>query len=168
MISASDLRLYVIAPALAHLAQWNRRLDSEAAVRLLLMTAGHESTMRGETRLHQVNGPAVGIYQMEPATADDLLGWVNVQPNELDERLRELLCWGPIVNQPLDINQMHGNLYYATAMARLLYWRRPEPLPDKDDIPGLASYAKQWWNTPLGKATVADYITAYARAEQRA
>jgi hypothetical protein len=40
--------------------------------------------------------------------------------------------------------------------------RFKEPIPDTDI--GKAEYAKKYWNTELGKATINDYLTAYKRA----
>jgi hypothetical protein len=154
-INAQHLRRYVIVPTLDHLAAWNPRIKSEAAIRLLLMTAAHESRM-GHW-LHQVGGPAEGIYQMEPATHYDLLDWIGPFTDDGSVCLKTLVTQ---LRTDLLNDQVEGNLYYATAMARLFYWRRPEPLPEEHDLGGLARYAKQWWNTYLGKATVADYLQA--------
>ena len=48
-------------------------LYSEDAVDLLMMTAAAESNL-GEY-LRQINGPALGAFQMEPGTHDDI--WKN-------------------------------------------------------------------------------------------
>ena len=48
---------------------------------------------------------------------------------------------------PPGATQMVANLQYATAMARCLYRRRPEPLPAPLDIPAQALYWKRYWNT---------------------
>lgn len=153
-IHPDHLRKYVIEPTLAHLAGWNQRIKSEAAIRLLLMTAAHESRMG--RFLHQQGGPALGIYQMEPFTHDDLWSWIDGQ-DRLAKMVGALQCSAALHEH----DELMGNLYYATAMARLLYWRRPEPLPDADDLVALAQYAKDHFNTRLGKATMADYAKAY-------
>jgi len=57
--------------------------------------------------------------------------------------------------------QMAGNDFYACAMARVLYYRRPEPLPLPSDIDGLAAYWKQWYNTPLGKGDPVKWKNLY-------
>ena len=54
--------------------------------------------------------------------------------------------------------QLVWNLGYATAMARLVYRRRPEPLPAAEDIPGLAAYWKAHFNTAAGRGTAAKFI----------
>lgn len=153
-IDPQQLRKYVIEPTLESLSGWNARINSEAAVRLLLMTAAHESKMGHY--LHQVRGPAVGIWQMEPATMVDLHAWIMTR-HGLDTLVERLRTRGfPLSMQ----DEMAGNLFYACAMARLLYWRRPEELPDAEDWSGLAQYAKDHFNTRLGKATPDDYERA--------
>lgn len=69
------------------------------------------------------------------------------------------------------------NLLYATAMARVHYYRVPEALPkrkamtkwvspeirEEDYLQELAAYAKKYYNTELGKATEEDYLEAFKR-----
>ena len=55
-------------------------------------------------------------------------------------------------------DQLIWNLAYASAVARLIYYRRPEPLPRADDLPALAEYWKAHFNTAAGKGTPADFI----------
>lgn len=51
------------------------------------------------------------------------------------------------------------DLAYATAMARLVYYRRPEPLPEAHDLDGLARYWKAHFNTDLGAGTVEGFLS---------
>ena len=55
--------------------------------------------------------------------------------------------------------QLIWNLGYATAIARLVYYRRPEPLPHADDLAGLARYWKAHFNTALGAGAPEDFLT---------
>ena len=57
-----------------------------------------------------------------------------------------------------DEQQLTGNLFYATAVARLLYWRAPRKLPAPDDIWGLAHYWKDFFNTVEGKGRVEHFV----------
>jgi hypothetical protein len=57
--------------------------------------------------------------------------------------------------------QLATNLCYATAICRLVYYRRREALPPADDLAGLAAYWKLFYNTPLGKGTEAQWILHY-------
>lgn len=109
-------------------------------------------THSGDTTL----GPALGLVQMEPATHDDI--WVNYlayQP-ELRARVNALLA-----PYPPRTKQLVGNLNYAVAMARLLYWRSPAALAPAGDIAGHAAVWKRIYNTPLGKGREADFVERY-------
>lgn len=144
-IHAKQLRECIIRPVLRDLG-----LYSEAAEELLMLTAATES-LCGKY-LHQVGGPALGIYQMEPATHDDL--WVNY------------LKYKPALSEKVaryghEARELPGNLYYATAMARIHYLRRPEALPSAMDERALASYWKAHFNTHLGAGTVEKAIENY-------
>ena len=151
MISAAHLRNHVIQPVLERLD-----MDSLAAENLLLGTAAVETELG--TYLVQLSGPALGIYQVEPATYYDLLtNWLpyraHVQTLLLPYQARE----------PEGVEQLVGNLYFATAVARCIYRRVPERLPDAEDVAGMARYWKRYWNTPKGKGTVEKFVNAYAR-----
>lgn len=126
---------------------------SDAAVELLLMTAAHESS--GCKYLHQVNGPALGIYQMEPSTEASLHRHFLQYRRKLDAKVMGLIVKEDGVRIPLTV----CNLSYATAMARVLYYSSPEALPS--GYSGMSRYAKQYWNTFKGKATEDDYFNAY-------
>ena len=103
-------------------------------------------------RLHQVDGPALGIFQIEPATHADV--WANylAYRENLAGRVASLASEQP------RLDQLVWNLAYATAIARLIYYRRPEPLPAADDLAGLARYWKAHFNTALGAGSVEDFL----------
>ena len=124
-------------------------LGGLAAERLLIGTALEESRL---TFIDQIErggdkrpGPAFGIYQMERATHDDLWktymvgarSWIAIPVAAL------------AIGKP-DADQMQGNLYYATAMARVLYRRAPGVMPDPDDAMAMALYHKKYYNTVFG------------------
>lgn len=152
MISALHLRNYVIIPVLEHLG-----LNSLAAQNLLLGTAAVESEM-GTYLVQRGGGPALGIWQCEPATHNDL--WQRWVPShgELGKKLEDYLIPG----LPRD-RQLVGNLYYGAAIARLIYYRHPMPLPDADDVHGLAHMWKVVWNTSAGKGTPEKFVKAFTR-----
>ena len=154
----NQLRELVVIPTL-------KKLDpvipySEEAVDLLMMTCAHESKMGKYIRqlgfCYGDLGGAFGIYQMETATEKDIYN--------------NFLIYKPEI-QAL-INEFHGHLMtdneYATAMARLHYYREPEALPKKSNytdievyLLSLARYCKKYYNTELGKAEVMDYYNDY-------
>lgn len=125
---------------------------SQHAAELILMTAAHESHMG--TYLRQVKGPARGIFQMEPATEAD------IHKNYLayKEDLREYVDTFRTEHPETDLQY---NLKYQIVMARVFYRRLPAALPKNEHE--YAKYAKKFWNTHLGKATVDDYLSAYRK-----
>lgn len=139
---------YVIEPVLSSMG-----LYSEEAVRLLLMIMAHES--RKGYYIKQTVGPAVGVYQMEPATHDDIRQFL--MRKLLIDKVEYLRMRGAYMGAA---EEMAGNMYYATAMARAFFLRFPESLPKGSDEE-LAKYAKRRWNTSAGKATWQDYLKAY-------
>ena len=136
----------VIVPTLMHM-----NLHSKSAVQLLLGTALVESRL---TYLRQLeNGPARGLFQMEPATHDDIWNnYLKYKPG-YQEKVEQLLA-----PEPNKIAQLATNLMYSAAMTRLHYRRVRAPLPDADDIPAMAFYWKQYYNTPLGAGKPAHFI----------
>jgi hypothetical protein len=142
-VNLDNLRELVIRPALQYIELW-----SQAAENLVLGTALVESNAE---YLHQVKGPALGLWQMEPATHDDI--WENFL--KYNGTLRD---WLDEITTPAHItlgaSEMIGNLYYGAAMCRLHYRRVAEPLPAAKDPEAMAAYWKAHYNTPLGKGTV--------------
>ena len=145
-----DFLATVIQPATAALD-----LDSAAVQELLLGTAIQESGLRN---IQQVGGPALGYFQMEPATHDDIWATFLSYRPELASRVKSLLPDG--VPTP---DQLISCPVYAAAMARLRYERAPAPLPPVGDLAGQAAYYKQWYNTPEGAATLDEYMSNWTR-----
>jgi len=143
-----QLRTCIIEPTLNAIG-----LYSQSAVNLLLGTCAQESKFG--TYLKQINGPALGIYQIEPNTHKDI--WDNF-----------LKFKSELADKVLKLGQMHDaslivNLAYATAIARIKYLRAPEALPAANDLAGLARYWKRYYNTFLGSGTVQEFINNYNR-----
>ena len=152
-MNAIDLKTRVIEPVLR-----DAHLYSEAAVNLILGTAAQESHM-GKYFV-QINGPAVGVFQMEPATHDDI--WQNFLAYQGGKRHTEMLrgMCGPY---PPEASNMFWHLRYAALMCRVHYLRKPHKLPDADDIEGLGAYWKVHYNTHLGKGTIDEFVENYRR-----
>lgn len=121
---------------------------SDNAVELLLMIAAHESS--GFRYIKQIRGPALGIYQMEPRTFRDLCFYIK------DKQERFLL-----LQHNLNLERLIFDTKFATALARVFFLRISEHIPEYKDQAALARYAKKYWNTRFGKASNADYLTAY-------
>ena len=146
MLDPEQFRRHVIRPSLKRLG-----LHSPAAESLLLGTAIAESGL--SALVQKGGGPALGVYQIEPATHADL--WRNHLAYRPVRAARVLTLAAGGLGRP---EQLVWNLAYATAMARLVYWRRPELLPPAGDIPGLAAYWKAHFNTAAGKGAAAKFI----------
>lgn len=135
---------------------------SESARRLLLGTAAHESGgfqwIDQVTNGPDVDGPAYSVFQIERATHDDVWDSFLAFRPELAAKVHRLKIAG------LDaVKQMQGNLYYATAIARLVYYRDKMPLPAANDLVSLAKYYKRVYNSTQGKATESDFMDAVDR-----
>lgn len=144
-MNANELLNKVIIPTLQSL-----QLDSEIARYLLLGTAAQESNM-GRYKVQSYGGPALGIYQMELATHNDIWNnYLRFRP-ELADKVTRLLKPGLSKE-----SQLVSNLSYASAMARLQYLRVSEPLPELSIIQ-LARYWKKHYNTHKGKGKVRDF-----------
>ncbi|MCK5613163.1 hypothetical protein KAR91_65420 [Candidatus Pacearchaeota archaeon] len=124
---------------------------------LLMLTAAQESHL-GHYIKQVGNGPARGIFQMEPSTEKDI--WENFLKYKPDLSRRIVALMGEADWENL---QLTGNLLYQIAMARIHYYRRPEALPYRGNIISMAQYWKAHYNTHLGKGTIAEAIKNYKR-----
>ena len=150
MISPEHLRLYVIKPALEAINAY-----SADAEELLMFTCAAESL--GGFLLHQIKGPALGIFQMEPATYHDI--WRNFIYNR--PALATMLSKNLHTSLIPDESELITNLMLAATMARIHYMRNKEPLPKANDVDAIWEYYKKYYNTPLGKAKKNESIRKY-------
>lgn len=146
------LRQFVIEPILKFLD-----MHSDAAVALVLNTAKVESDLTYLAQLN--NGPARGLWQMEPDTHNDI--WENylAYRDDLANDVRSLAIG---LKETPDPEQMCGNLFYACAMCRIHYMRVPHALPHVNDVEGQARYWKAHYNTELGAGTPDKFLAAVA------
>lgn len=162
-ISPRHFALYVVRDTLARLAGPDvPGIDSPSAVELLVGTAAQESGFRALDQITGPNdtrlGPAYGLYQIEPATRADIhANFLRHRP-ALNERVCRLLAADPSPD-----HQLATNLAYATAIARLVYYRSPYRLPATGDVAGHAWIWKQAYNTPHGKGTTEDFVRNWDR-----
>lgn len=146
----------IIEPTLRQLSK-DTSLNTANAERLVALTAFVESD-GGKYLTQMGGGPALGIYQMEKNTHDDI--WRNFlfYRTELADRVRSLSIDGDKSSTHFPhATEMRGNLFYATAMCRVHYYRKRQPLPNPDDPDRLRSLAQYWkdhYNTSKGKGTV--------------
>lgn len=149
-----DFRDYVVVPTLKYLDP-----DipySDGAVEQVLGTALAESHL---CRLVQVGGgPALGVYQIEPATNEDC--WQNYLHHQ--DRLGEKVS-GLIAYSEGDERSLQTNLAYATAICRIVYRRSPLPIPAAGDRPAQGETWVKAYNKG-GAATVEKYVQAWQEA----
>lgn len=147
MIDPKQFRVLVIRQPLQAVNLW-----SPEAEELLMGTAAQESRLG--TYIKQVgDGPALGIFQMEPATHNDIWDNFLAYREQMISRLRKYISGIP--------EDMITDMRHAVIMARLQYYRRPEPLPAASDLHGLADYWKQHYNTPQGAGTPEEFVHNY-------
>jgi hypothetical protein len=149
---ARKLLVEAIRPALQTLAH-----GGLAAEQLVLGTAIQESLLIHRRQLG--NGPAVGLFQMEPATHDDC--WTNFLKFRagLADLVKSTLAAG---EKPV-AESMVNNDRYAAAMCRVRYIRAPGALPAANDVAAIAAYWKLHYNTPLGAGTPPEFIAKWGQ-----
>ena len=159
MFNSQQLREYIIRPALQAIHMY-----SEGAEELLIATCAQESL--GGTYLHQSKGCALGIFQMEPATHDDIWNRFCMQEGKEGKELSSLgyqVLKGCRFVTPVPADVMVHNLFYATMMARLFWLRSSEVVLNTKDINNLWFPYKKYWNTEHGAATKVEFLTNYHR-----
>lgn len=155
MINARQFRELIVRPVLMDL-----ELFSQDAMNLLVMTMAHESK-GGQYLMQYPKGPALGIFQMEKGTFNDLWDRYLINKPDLVDRIMKTCN---LKLQPI-AEEMSEDLALATAMARVYYLRVRQTIPT--DLEQMAEYAKKYWNTEYGKATANDYLSAYLRFENK-
>ncbi|GAC86661.1 hypothetical protein Gbth_091_010 [Gluconobacter thailandicus F149-1 = NBRC 100600] len=153
-LDVRQLKYEIVRPTLIALGLW-----SPAAENLLTGTALAESRA---AYVRQVGGgPALGIWQMEPATHDDC--WTNFlrfpAQSRLATKLQSMLA-SDLTRQ----QQLITNLRYACAMARIRFYRARDALPASTDAAGLSAYHKNHYNTAQGAADAAANVAFFAEA----
>tara|TARA_R100000458_G_scaffold27757_1_gene25358 strand:+ start:5060 stop:5524 length:465 start_codon:yes stop_codon:yes gene_type:complete len=132
------------------------KMLSPAAEELIYMTGMAESgykALKGYTK----GNPALSFWQIEPATAEDILeNFASFRPVIKDRLARLGLVW----ENRMDSSYLKYNMALAIAMCRLKYWRCSDPLPMPGDIEGMAKYWKKVYNTEEGKGTIKHFIEA--------
>ena len=144
MLDVIQFRELIVRPALEAIHLW-----SHTAEELVLGTALQESRLKYIKQLGR--GPALGLFQMEPATHNDIWkNYLKFKP-ELAGRVAQL-------SHSVRPASMISDMLYAAAMCRVHYRRAPDPLPDAGDFEGQAAMWKKVYNTYLGAGTEEEYL----------
>ena len=118
---------------------------------LLLRTLGQESAMGWY--LHQVKGPAKGIFQMEPETFLSHREWVIVKRPELWEKIKR----SAKVLDSVHPDDLIYNLKLSIIFARIHYLRRvPNDSPGRTMAEHWSVY-KPYYNTKYGAASWSEF-----------
>lgn len=154
-INCRQLRDYVVRPTLAMFG-----VDDEATENLLLGTSAQESLMG--KYIVQMNGSALGIYQIEPRTHADVYGNYLGSRQHLKYTVDSLST--DKYNSMNREEELIYNLRYATAIAYIIYLRAPKDIPsDPLNVNAMAAFWKAYYNTHLGKGTEHEFINNYRR-----
>ena len=137
-------------------------LWSEEAEELVFLTGLTESKYKYIKQLG--NGPAVSVFQIEPASAVDIcVNYLAYRKTLLSNIASSLYIDRKNLVKPTEDrlrNMLWMHMGLAIAMCRLTYRRSPLPLPDVNDIDGMAKMWKKVYNTHLGKGTVGHFKRA--------
>jgi len=159
-MNAQQLHDHIIKPTLEYMGS---NYYSKDAAFLLLCTAAIESNCGHYIK--QVNGPALGIWQMEPDTEKDI--WTNcdaLQTTSFHDLIASLVIDSATPNPISAWSEcdLIVSPIYACAMARLKYSMDKAALPDHSDIEAVYKEYKRIYNTPLGASTYEKFKSALA------
>ena len=156
MISPKDLREQVIRPTLKDMGMW-----SEAAENLMMGTAAQETDL-GFWLVQRNGGPGRSIYSVEKDTHESLWDHYLSRYPQLASKIRGYVSQHDFTKTPESMHsELTTNLKYATAIARIQYWQRPEPLPDANDILALGEYWDKFYNINDEVGTPEEFVESY-------
>lgn len=168
-MNPQQLHDYIIKPTLKYMGKSYNTVEARF---LLLCTAAIESDCGHFIK--QVDGPALGIWQMEPETENDI--------HEHSDALQKIE-FGRLVDnlniksfRNFDGDDLVNSPMYACAMARLKYSMTPEPLPEYTgdanvDLRAFYDYYAKFYHgvdsegKELGKSNYTKWATAIARLD---
>jgi hypothetical protein len=153
-MNSQQLLDHIITPTLKYMGG---NYDSLDARMLLLSTAAIESNCG--YYIKQVGGPALGIWQMEPATHCD----IHLECDALNDELFMSSVMELSVEAVRGDDDLIVSPMYACAMARLKYAMDPKRLPSYNDKHKIYDYYKRIYNTELGASTREKFLTAWDR-----
>jgi len=128
---------------------------SHDALNLLMGISAQESHLGYYIR-QLGNGPALGIFQMEPATFNDIVQNYLVRENKLSQLIKSES--GVVL---FDAKDIEYNMKLAICFTRCHFLRLPDALPSTID--GMAKLYKLKYNTPKGAATEKEFIENYKK-----
>ena len=148
-MNVDQFRQYIVKPALESIDAW-----SENAENLIIGTAAQESHLE---YVHQIGGPALSLFQMEPATYNDIWDNYLTYREDLATKILDSIDAAGIPNA----NRLMWDLRFSAIMCRVHYRRVQDPLPDT--VEGMAAYWKKHYNTEHGAGTEHEFIVNYRK-----
>lgn len=115
---------------------------------LMWGTCGQESHL-GKYR-KQINGEALSLMQIERPTFGHVFKRYEKLIRSLFPELKDIT-----------FEMLETNDKLAIVIARLKYWTIPVFIPSADDLPAIARYWKNYYNTAKGKGTVEQFLKNY-------
>lgn len=128
-------------------------MDSPEAREIIFRTGMAETGYRAIEQYG--GGPAVGFFQVEPATINDTIdNYVSYRPH-IQTKL-----WGLGFEEKDSEIRVMGSIPLQVAFCRLKYRRDKHALPECGNIEAQAKYWKRVYNSIKGKGTVEHFIKA--------
>ena len=134
------------------------RLDcySDDGLALVVRTGMAESGYRA-LRGYGEGNPAIGFWQIEPATMYDMMrNYLSYRP-----KYKEVLegMGMEFKGDDIEISVM-ANMGVQAGLCRLHYRRDSKPIPSWDDLEAQGQYWKRVYNTVKGRGTVKHFMKA--------
>lgn len=155
-LDAGQVRDLIVRPTLKYLGL----PGGLAAEKLVLGTAAQESKLKYLKQ--RGKGPALGLWQCEPATFRDL-----VSRMPLDLSLKVIALTSEQSIESFDrganawLNDLTWNLRFSCAVCRVHYYLRRFKLNENASIEELATIWKRWYNSSLGKGTPEQFLASW-------
>ena len=134
------------------------RLDcySDDALALVVRTGMAESGYRA-LRGYGESNPAIGFWQIEPATMYDMMRNYLIYRSKYTDALKDLGM--KFKGDDIEISVM-ANMAVQAGLCRLHYRRDKDPLPSWDDLEAQGRYWKKVYNTYKGRGKVKHFMKA--------
>ena len=128
-------------------------MDSPEARELIFRTGMAESGYRALEQ--RGGGPAVGYFQVEPATIDDTIANYVTYRQGIQTKL-----WSLGFDDKDSVLRVMGSIPLQVAFCRLKYRRDRYALPPSGNLEAQGKYWKRVYNTHKGKGTVEHFMEA--------
>ena len=127
---------------------------SDDALALVVRTGMAESGYRA-LRGYGESNPAIGFWQIEPATLFDMMRNYIVYRPQYRQTLEKLGM--KLTGDDIEMSVI-SNMAVQAGLCRLHYRRDKDPLPSWDDLEGQGKYWKKHYNTVKGKGTIKHFM----------